>query len=63
MPLLRLALRPYKEPLIRRYVLTSTPIDSEFVPPMKEGSFYDKVGPKMVDYGIALHPDEDSPLG
>lgn len=62
-PLLKLALRPFKEPLIRRHVLTSTRINSAFVPPMKEGSFYDKVGSKMVDYGIALHPDEDSPLG
>ncbi|KAI8710495.1 hypothetical protein NCS52_01566600 [Fusarium sp. LHS14.1] len=61
-PLLKLALKPFKKPLIRRHILTSTPINSEFVPPMREGSFYDKVGSKMVDYGIALHPDEDSPL-
>ncbi|KAJ4307650.1 hypothetical protein N0V84_012586, partial [Fusarium piperis] len=62
-PLLKVALGPFKEPLIRQHILTSTPINSEFVPPMKEGSFYDKVGSKMVDYGIALHPEEDSPLG
>ncbi|KAL9564063.1 hypothetical protein ACKAV7_011837 [Fusarium commune] len=62
-PLLKLALKPFKRPLIRRHVLTSTPINPEFVPPMRECSFYDKVGSKMVDYGIALHPDENSALG
>lgn len=62
-PFLKLAFKPFEKPLIRRHVLTSTPINPEFVLPMRECSFYDKVGSKMVDYGIALHPDENSALG
>ncbi|KAM5343958.1 hypothetical protein ACJ41O_012495 [Fusarium nematophilum] len=61
-PLLKLALKPCKQPLLRRHVLTSARINPAFIPPMKEGSYYDVVGSKMVDYGIALHPEDNEPL-
>ncbi|KAF5019918.1 hypothetical protein F66182_8058 [Fusarium sp. NRRL 66182] len=61
-PLLKLALKPCKKPQLRRHVMTSTRINSIFIPPMHEGSYYDVAGSKMVDYAIALHPEESDAL-
>ncbi|KAH6961898.1 hypothetical protein BKA56DRAFT_499600 [Ilyonectria sp. MPI-CAGE-AT-0026] len=61
-PLLKIALKPSKKPLLRRHVLTSSRISPAFIPPMQEGSCYDVAGSKMVDYGIALHPEDGDPL-
>lgn len=61
-PLLKIALKPSEKPLLRRHVLTSSRISPAFIPPMQEGSCYDVAGSKMVDYGIALHPEDGDPL-
>ncbi|KAI3571972.1 hypothetical protein IWW34DRAFT_765410 [Fusarium oxysporum f. sp. albedinis] len=61
-PLLKLALKPCEKPRLRRHVMTSTRINSIFIPPMKEGSYYDVAGSKMVDYAVALHPEVNDPL-
>ncbi|EXK75893.1 hypothetical protein FOQG_19343 [Fusarium oxysporum f. sp. raphani 54005] len=61
-PLLKLALKPCEKPRLRRHVMTSTRINSIFIPPMREGSYYDVAGSKMVDYAVALHPEENDPL-
>ncbi|KAH7019715.1 hypothetical protein EDB80DRAFT_887337 [Ilyonectria destructans] len=61
-PLLKTALKPFKHPLLRRHVLTSSRISHACIPPMQEGSCYDVAGSKMVDYGIALHPEDGDPL-
>ncbi|KAH7112688.1 hypothetical protein EDB81DRAFT_735162 [Dactylonectria macrodidyma] len=55
-PLLKLALKPFEESL-RRHILTSSRISPAFSPPMQEGSCYDVAGSKLVDFGIALHPE------
>ncbi|KAG4268349.1 hypothetical protein FPRO04_12455 [Fusarium proliferatum] len=61
-PLLKLALKPFEKPQLRRHVMTSARINTIFIPQMKEGSYYDVTGSKMVDYAVALHPEENDPL-
>ncbi|KAF4982318.1 hypothetical protein FDECE_17538 [Fusarium decemcellulare] len=60
-PLLKLALKPFGQSL-RRHILTMSRINAAFYPPMQQGSCYDVAGSKLVDFGIALHPEEDGPL-